>query len=177
MEWKSFFIAKIINITSCEIINVKRFIVRAALYKQKSKQTIHYFNVYLNIWGIYIFAYTHPFIHIGKDILENLVSENIHKFYVGFLQIWAVSLHPAFSTVRREPTLKHWMFSKSYLKFFVCYRDFWFIMGGSWWRGQTEHGPLEKGRANHFSILALRTSWTVGKGKMIGQQKRNSPGH
>ena len=27
---------------------------------------------------------------------------------------------------------------------------------GSWWRGMTECGPLEKGMANHFSILALR---------------------
>ena len=37
--------------------------------------------------NIYIYAYTHPFVHIGKDILENLVSENIHEFHVGFLQI------------------------------------------------------------------------------------------
>jgi len=28
---------------------------------------------------------------------------------------------------------------------------------GSWWRGLTECGPLEKEMANHFSILALRT--------------------
>ena len=28
--------------------------------------------------------------------------------------------------------------------------------GWSWWRGLTECGPLEKGMANHFSILALR---------------------
>ena len=30
-------------------------------------------------------------------------------------------------------------------------------MGGSWWRGLTKCGPLEKGMASHFSILALRT--------------------
>ena len=30
-------------------------------------------------------------------------------------------------------------------------------MGGSQWRDLTECGPLEKGMANHFSILALRT--------------------
>ena len=30
-------------------------------------------------------------------------------------------------------------------------------MDGSWWRVLTKHGPLEKGMANHFSILALRT--------------------
>ena len=35
--------------------------------------------------------------------------------------------------------------------------------GGSWWRGLTECGPLEKGMANHFSILALRTPGTVLK--------------
>ena len=48
--------------------------------------------------------------------------------------------------------------------------------GESWWKGLTECGPLEKGMANHFSILALRTPWTVWKGKMIGYWKRNSPG-
>ena len=36
--------------------------------------------------------------------------------------------------------------------------------------------PLEKGMANHFSILALRTPWTVWKGKKIGHWKMNSPG-
>ena len=34
-------------------------------------------------------------------------------------------------------------------------------MGRSWWRNLTECGPLEKGMANHISILALRTPWTV----------------
>ena len=28
---------------------------------------------------------------------------------------------------------------------------------GSWWRGLKKCSPLEKGMANHFSILALRT--------------------
>ena len=36
---------------------------------------------------------------------------------------------------------------------------------GSWWRVLTKCGPLEKGMANHFSILALRTPWTVEKAK------------
>ena len=36
--------------------------------------------------------------------------------------------------------------------------------GGEIWK---ECGPLEKGMANHFSILALRTPWTVCKGKML----------
>ena len=30
-------------------------------------------------------------------------------------------------------------------------------LGGLWWKDLTECGPLEKGMANHFSILALRT--------------------
>ena len=37
----------------------------------------------------------------------------------------------------------------------------------SWGRVLTKWGPLEKGMANHFSILALRTPWTVWKGKKI----------
>ena len=40
----------------------------------------------------------------------------------------------------------------------------------------TECGPLGKGMANHFNILALRTSWTVWKCKKIGHWKMNSPG-
>ena len=47
---------------------------------------------------------------------------------------------------------------------------------GSWSRFLTKQGPLEKGMANHFSILALRTPWTVWKGKKIGHWKMNSPG-
>ena len=47
---------------------------------------------------------------------------------------------------------------------------------GSWWRGLTECGPLENGLAKHFSILALRTPWTVLKGIKEGHRKMNSPG-
>ena len=34
-------------------------------------------------------------------------------------------------------------------------------MDGSWWRVLTKRGPLEKGMANYFSILALRTPNTL----------------
>ena len=44
--------------------------------------------------------------------------------------------------------------------------------GRAWYRGLTECGSLEKGMANHFSILALRTPWTVWKGKMIEELPR-----
>ena len=47
-----------------------------------------------------------------------------------------------------------------------------FLMSGLF----TSGGPLEKGMANHFSILALRTVWTVWKGKKIWHWKMNSPG-
>ena len=41
--------------------------------------------------------------------------------------------------------------------------------GGSWWRGLTECGPLEKGTANHFSILALkRQNDRMLKGELPG---------
>ena len=47
---------------------------------------------------------------------------------------------------------------------------------GSWWRVLTKCGPLEKGMANHVSILALRTPWTVWKGKKIWHWKTCPPG-
>ena len=49
-------------------------------------------------------------------------------------------------------------------------------MDGSWWRVLKKRSPLEKRMANHFSILALRTPWTVWKGKKLGHWKMNSPG-
>ena len=49
-------------------------------------------------------------------------------------------------------------------------------MDGSLWRVLTKRSPLEKGMENHFSILALRTPWTVWKGKKMGHWKMNSPG-
>ena len=36
---------------------------------------------------------------------------------------------------------------------------------------ETKRGPLKKEMANHFSILALRTLWTVGKDLMTKQQQ------
>ena len=38
-------------------------------------------------------------------------------------------------------------------------------MVGSWWRGLTEFGPLEKGTANHCSIPALKTHEQYEKAK------------
>ena len=39
-------------------------------------------------------------------------------------------------------------------------------MDRSWWRVLTKRGPLEKGMANHLSILVLRIPWTVWKGQV-----------
>ena len=49
--------------------------------------------------------------------------------------------------------------------------EFW-----RWWRVLTKCGPLEKEMANHYSIIALRTPWTLSKGKNIQHWKINSPG-
>ena len=43
-------------------------------------------------------------------------------------------------------------------------------------QGLTKRGPLEKGMANPFSILALRTPWTVWKVKKIWHWKMSPPG-
>ena len=65
--------------------------------------------------------------------------------------------------------LKYWCFdispSSEYLGL-IFFRIDWFDLLGV-------HGPLEKGMANHFSILASRTPWTVWKGlKMEGSISR-----
>ena len=43
------------------------------------------------------------------------------------------------------------------------------------WRVQTKHDPLEERMANHSSILAARTPWTVWKGKKIWHRKMSPP--
>ena len=58
----------------------------------------------------------------------------------------------------------------------------WAMLCGATQDGQVmvesseKHGPLEKGKASHFSTLALRTPWTVWKGKKIEYWKMNFPG-
>ena len=47
--------------------------------------------------------------------------------------------------------------------------------GRSWWIFLAKNGSLEKGMENHFSILALRTPWTVWKGKKLWHRKMSSP--
>ena len=47
----------------------------------------------------------------------------------------------------------------------------------SWWRVLAKCSPLEKEMANHFSVLALRTPWTVWKDKKIWNCKITFPGH
>ena len=44
-------------------------------------------------------------------------------------------------------------------------------MDWTWWRDLTKCGTLEKAMIDHFSIPALRTPWTVWKGKKIGHWK------
>ena len=44
-------------------------------------------------------------------------------------------------------------------------------MDGSWLRVLTKPSPLEKGMANHFNILALRTPWAVWKAKRYDTEK------
>ena len=50
------------------------------------------------------------------------------------------------------------------------------MMEESWWRVLIKRGPLEKGMASHFLVLALRTSWKIWKSKKLGHWKVNSPG-
>ena len=42
---------------------------------------------------------------------------------------------------------------------------------GSYWRVLTKCDPLEEGMGNHPSILAMRTPWTVKKGKIYDLER------
>ena len=66
-----------------------------------------------------------------------------------------------------QPCLTHW----NYESYLVGPPK----MDRSWRRVLIKHGPLEKGVANNFSILAMRTSWTVWKVKKIWLGEMNSP--
>ena len=89
---------------------------------------------------------------------------------------WCVFVNPSFSNLfSYVENLEIFIFSTlQYLKFLNWFISFFFPLNIS--QSLTECGPLEEGMANHFRIPALRTPWTVWKGKMIGYWKRNSPG-
>ena len=100
-------------------------------------------------------------------------------------------LHSIFHSIRvfsNESVLqimwpKYWSFSLSIspsnaysglISFRMDWLDLLAVQGTL--KSLTECGPLGKGMANQFNILALRTPWTVWKCKKIGQWKMNSPG-
>ena len=55
----------------------------------------------------------------------------------------------------------------AFLLFYISFSWGWFWSPPpiQCYKTPTKHGPLEKGMANHFSILTLRIPWTVWKGK------------
>ena len=47
---------------------------------------------------------------------------------------------------------------------------------GEFWKKKKKRNPLEEGMANHLSIFAMRTTWTVWKGKTIWHWKMSPQG-
>ena len=92
-----------------------------------------------------------PLSHQRADRMKTAITEN-----------WSNWSHGA------QPCLSQWNYEPCRVR--IPKTD------GSSWRVLTKRGPQEKGMANHFSILALGTPWTVWKGKKIGHWKMNSPG-
>ena len=84
------------------------------------------------------------------------------------LALFIVMLSKAHLTSHSRMSGSRWVIAPSWLFWLWRFFSSFFFL--------TECGPLEKGMGNHFSILALRTPWTVWKGKVIGYWKRNSPG-
>ena len=112
------------------------------------------------------FAFQSPI--MKKTSFWVLVLEGL----VGLHRTIQLQLHKHYWSRHRPGLLWYWMVClENEQRSFCLPQDRW-----SWWRVLIKCGPLDKGMANHFSILALRTPWTVWKGKNIGHWKMNSPG-
>ena len=120
----------------------------------------------------------------GQWILMNIPMNIQDRFPLGSTG-WISLLSKGLSRVFSNTTVqKHQFFGAQLSLWSTALSDQWNYepccvgppkTDGSWWWVLTKRGPLEKGMANHFSILALRTSWTVWKGKNIWHWKMNSP--
>ena len=96
-----------------------------------------------------------------------------------FLSLLAILWNSTFRWVYLSHSLHLYLLFFSQLFVRPLRQPLWllaFIFLGSWCRVLTKCGPLEKGMANHFSIPALRTPWTIWKDKKIGHWKMNYPG-
>ena len=88
-------------------------------------------------------------LNIWKFMVYNLLKPDLQKFEHYFASVW-----------------DKWNCAVVWTFFGIAFL----------WDWDEKCGPLEKGMANHFSILDLRTPWIVWIGKMIGLWKMNSPG-
>ena len=117
--------------------------------------------------------------HVLTHTLLNSISLLFHSYlsphppwmflfptFCFFLYLWTEKLPN--SSHGPQPCLTQWNYEPCHVRPPK--------MDGSWWRVLTKCLPLEEGMANHFWILALRTPWTVWKGKKIQHWKINSPG-
>ena len=107
----------------------------------------------------------HSFIDLDKAVIHviKLVSDDCVA-----LEQAAMRRYPMSKIRKTPPCLTQWNYEPCHVgppK-----------MDGSWWKVLTKCDPLEMGMANHFSILGLRTPWTVWKGKKIGHWEINYPG-
>ena len=109
--------------------------------------------------AFFIVQLSHPYMTTGKTIaltIQTFVGKVIALLFNTFLGLSS------------QPCLTQWNYEPCHVG--PPKTD------GLRWRVLTKCGTLEKGMANHFSILALRTPWTVWKGKKIGHWKMNCPG-
>ena len=131
-----------------------------------------------NLWGkrfaqpikIY-WAWPHP---SEQDPVSSSVSLSHQEAFISFVSLsirgqreWKIQSQKTNQT-GPQPCLTQWNYEA------CCVGPQ--RMNGSWWRVLTKCGPVEKVMANNFNILALRTPWTVWKGKNIGHWNINSPG-
>ena len=95
-------------------------------------------------------------------VFSNTTVQN-HQFFDTQPSLWSNShIHvwlPEWKPQSQETKLITWITALSSSMKLYCAGPS--KTDGSWWRVLTKHGPLEKGMANHFSILPWRIPWTV----------------
>ena len=101
-------------------------------------------------------------------------SLNLHPNRISFTSLKRIHLHlsickhiyssglyfrimPHTVLLNNSTTFKHTTLNGHYSRPLHIDLTFHFLIDAHWGRVLTKHGPLEKGMANHSSILALRT--------------------
>ena len=113
-----------------------------------------------------------------KPVTISIVSPSIFMKWWGWMpwsssfECWALSQLFHFHQVLLYFLPKRWCHLHIWGYWYFSWQP-WFqlVLPPTWHLTLTKHDPLEKGMTNQLSILALRTPWTIWKGKKIWHER------